>query len=118
MSRLRSRLARVIVGLAVAVGARVGITALTSADSADAATPACVAKAEFRQIRNGMTPARVTNLTGVKGRVTYSSSFGGYRLLSKEYRACVGRSYSFAHVSYSGDPGQPLKMNSKPAYWG
>jgi hypothetical protein len=118
MSHRRSRLARAVVGLTLAVGALVGTTALTSTGSADAAALPCVTKAEFRQIRKGMTPARVTNLTGVKGRVSSSFNFGGYRSLSKEYRACVGRPYSFVSVGYSADPGQPLKMNSKFAYWG
>ncbi len=118
MSHLRSRLARVVVGLALAIGALVGITAMTSASSAEAATLPCVSKSEFRQIRRGMSPAQVTNLTGVRGVVTSSFNSGGYRSVSKEYRPCVGRPYSFVDVSYSADPGQTLKVDGKFAYWG
>ena len=118
MSHLRSRLARVVVGLAVAIGALVGITAISSASSAEASTLPCVSKAVFRQIRHGMSPARVTALTGTKGQVTSSYNFGGYRSLNKEYRACVGRPYSFVDVGFSADPGQTLKVSRKFAYWG
>jgi hypothetical protein len=118
MSRLRSHFARIVVGLAVALGALVGVTALTSEDRADAAAPACVSPAEFRQIRRGMTPAQVTNLTGVRGVVTSSFNSGGYRSVSKEYRPCVGRPYSFVDVSYWANPGQALKVDGKFAYWG
>jgi hypothetical protein len=118
MSHLRTRLARIVVGLALAMGALVGVTALTSADSAEAAAPACVSPAEFRQIRRGMTPAQVTNLTGVRGVITSSFNSGGYRSVNKEYRPCVGRPWSFVDVSYWANPGQTLKVDGKFAYWG
>ena len=58
MSRLRSRLARTGVGLAVAVGALVGVTAATtSVAHADTIpnSPRCVSRNEFRRLRAGMT---------------------------------------------------------------
>jgi hypothetical protein len=108
------------VGVAAVFTALVGVLAFTGSSpaSADNGTPGCVAKAEFRQLRRGMTPTQVQRLFGTKGKTTYTSNYAGYRYVSREYRPCVGPPYSFVDVNFSANPRQALRVDGKFAYWG
>jgi len=63
MSPIRSRLARIVVGLAVAVGALVGVTTLSDSNPAQAAS-ACVTRAEWRSVHRGQRLGRVMRTLG------------------------------------------------------
>jgi hypothetical protein len=119
MSRLRPRLARVVVGLAVAVGSLVGVTAITNSTPAEAATTLpCVSKSEFRSIRDGMTQYQVAALTGTWGKIT-SESYSRYSTyISRTYRPCVGRPWSFVDVDFYAPAGRKPRVDYKYAYWG
>ena len=65
MSRIRSGLARIGVGFAVAVGATVGLTAIAgSSASAASGTPYCVTRIEYRQIHRRDTLLRAKRVWG------------------------------------------------------
>lgn len=122
MSRHRARLSRVAVALAAALAAIVGVTAVTgSAASADNGTPGCVARAEFRQARRGMTRAQIAAIFGTRGKQDYVyQGSRGYYSESREYRACTVR-YGVrgtVWVDFHRDRfGQPIALESKFAIW-
>jgi len=101
--------------LAAATLAAAGLS-VAVVGTADAAPIACVTRTEFRQVRRGMTPARVTRIFGTRGRIDLSSNIAGYRYISKDYRPCAGR-YSIVSVNFSADPGEVLRVSGKFAYW-
>jgi hypothetical protein len=112
MSRIRSRLGRVVVGFAAAAAAVVGVITVAAPQSASAyGTPGCVSQSEFGQVRNGMTRARVARVFGTDGRTAASSRYGGYRAMVRSYKGC--RQYSYISVGFSADPGEPLRVNAK-----
>jgi hypothetical protein len=112
MTRIRSKLAHVVVGLAVALGALVGVSTLTgSAAHAANGTPGCVTQTEFRMVRNGMTRPQVARVFGTDGRTAASSRYGGYRAMVRSYKGC--RQFSYISVGFMADPGQPLRVNAK-----
>jgi hypothetical protein len=118
MSHIRSRLARVAVGLAAAVAAIVGVTALAAPQSAAAyGTPGCVSRAEYRQARRGMSQAKVARIFGTTGRVSGSGDFGGYKFVNRKYRTCTSR-YGGAYLSFANDgPRTPVVLDSKFVIW-
>jgi len=118
MSRIRPRLARVVLGLAAALAAIVGAATIAAPQSASAAaTPGCVSRVEYRQARRGMTPARVARTFGTSGKVTGTGDFGGYKFANRSYRTCTSR-YGTAGVSFSNNgPRTPLVLDSKWVIW-
>ncbi len=118
MTRSRSRITRIIVGVAAAVAALVGVAAVAAPQSASAAgTPGCVSKAEYRQVHKGMTPNQVRRIFGAAGKMSSSANFDGYRYVSREYRPCNSR-YGMVYVSFSNDgPRTPVVLDSKFVVW-
>jgi hypothetical protein len=118
MSHVRSRLSRVIVGLAAAAAGIIGVTALAAPQSASAAgTPGCVSRIEYGQARKGMSPTRVANLFGTTGKVTGSGNIGGYKFVNRQYRTCTSQ-YGFVSVDFFNDgPRTPVVLDSKFVIW-
>jgi hypothetical protein len=58
-------------------------------------TPGCVSAAEYRLIKNGMTPAKVHSIFGTTGHVTTGGS-----MVTREYETCEGNSWSYVEVDY------------------
>jgi hypothetical protein len=107
---------KLILGLVAAVAVAVaGAVAAPGMASADDGSGACATRYEYRQVRNGMTPARVGSIFGTNGRITSSGNYGGYRFVNREYRPC--RKYSYVSVSFSADPGQVLTVDGKSGFW-
>jgi outer membrane protein assembly factor BamE (lipoprotein component of BamABCDE complex) len=122
MTHIRSRIVRIAVGLAAAVGALAGVTALTgSAAHADNGTPGCVARAEYRQVRRGMTRPHVTSIFGTRGTQSYVfSGSGGYYSESRNYKACTVQFgvHGIVNVTFHRDQyRQPIAVESKYAIW-
>ena len=118
MSHFRSRLSRVILGVAAAVAAVLGVVAVAAPQSASAAgTPGCVSRIEYRQARKGMSPLRVAGILGTGGKITSSGNFGGYKFVNRQYRVCTSQ-YGFVSVSFANDtPRAPVVLDSKFAIW-
>ena len=118
MSRIRPRLTRIALGLAAALAAVIGVTAIAAPQSASAAgTPGCVSRVEYRQARKGMTPNRVARIFGTAGKVTGSGDFSGYKFVNRSYRPCNSR-YGFVSVGFANDgPRTPVVLDSKFVVW-
>jgi hypothetical protein len=121
MSRIRSHLARIAVGLATAVGAVVAVTAITAVATPQSAsamsTPGCVSRTEYRQARRGMSQAQVARIFGATGKVSSRGDFGGYKFVSRTYRPCTSR-YGTVYVSFANDgPRTPVVLDSKFVVW-
>ena len=107
---------KLILGLVAAIVAAVAVAvAAPGMASANDGSGACATRDEYRQVRRGMTSARVGRIFGTNGRITSTSNYGGYRYVSREYRPC--RKYSYVSVSFSADPGEVLTVDGKSAYW-
>ncbi len=87
---------------------------------AQADTPHCVSKSEFRAVKKGWTITRVANRFDVPGRQSYfdsgSPEYDIPAYQSRDYRACSD--YSAVWLSFEKDPGQKWRVTSKSAYWG
>jgi len=63
--------------------------AVTAPANADAGSPTCITKAEWRKVHQGMSRARVQQITGVWGHITSSADYAnGTRDIDVDYRQC------------------------------
>jgi hypothetical protein len=60
-------------------------------------SPGCVSRAEFRQVKDGMTQAKVHRIFGTRGKVNYSGSGG----VGREYVTCAGDEWSYVEVDFN-----------------
>lgn len=94
-----------------------GVGATLPSAPAQAGTPGCASKREFRSIHRGDSITLVANRFDATGRVEAEGS--GWRWM--EYRACSSGDWN-VHVYYSRRPGPngvvALRVSSKSAYWG
>lgn len=82
-------------------------------------SPGCVTKAEFSQVKRGMTVDRVSRIFGTKGTTSYVY-VGTYAFsLSKEYRPCQPwTAYSEVDVSFTKNHrGEAWRVDGKSAFW-
>ena len=90
------------------------------ATPANADTPTCVSKSEFRAVQKGWSITRVANRFDRNGNQTYYDSgdpsidWPAYQ--SREYKPC--RRYSYVSVSFEKEAGDVWRVTSKSAYWG
>lgn len=105
-----------IAAAALAVTTSAPLVALAPAAHADAGSPGCVTKAEYRKVKKGMTPTQVKNRFGTNGKITSTFNFDGYRSLTREYKAC-GSKYGSVMVSFDADPRKPLRLSYKFGMW-
>lgn len=94
---------------AVATTLAVVATPILISAPAEAGTPGCVTKSEFRAVKKGWSMERVHHRLDTSGRLVSQS--GAYR--SREYRAC--RHPRFSYISLSYDHG---RLDYKSAYFG
>lgn len=83
--------------------------------SADPGTPGCVTRAEYSQVRKGMTKLAVDAEFGVRGTRQAGATSGGYRSEVWSYKTCTR--YSVVSIAYSADPGASLRLSAKSAVW-
>lgn len=83
--------------------------------SADPGTPGCVTRAEYGQVRKGMTKTAVDAEFGVRGTRQTGATSGGYRSEIWSYKACT--QYSVVSIAYSANPGASLRLSAKSAVW-
>jgi hypothetical protein len=86
--------------LAAIVTPAAAVLATTGTAHADAGSPGCVTRAEFRKVdthgRDAWTRDHVTRVFGTRGHVTSSGSGG----TSVEYATCAGDEWSYAEVDF------------------
>lgn len=74
---------------------------LAAPTSAQADTPGCVTRAEFRQVHDGMPVARVHRILDTEGHQSSVIIVGGQRHVARNYRACHRPRQSFVQVHYA-----------------
>lgn len=105
----RRSLRAVAVTGALAMGvAVVSVPAVAQAD-----TPGCVTKREFRKVHNGMSKTRIHRILDTRGKQSSIFTSGGDRYESREYRSCRAPSWSMVSVDYENN-----RVSGKFAYWG
>ena len=83
--------------------------------SADPGTPGCVTRAEYGQVRKGMTKAAVDAEFGTRGTRQSGATSGGYRSEVWSYKPCTR--YSAVSIAFSANPGASLRLSAKSAVW-
>ena len=87
---------------------------------AQADTPSCVSKTEFRAIKKGWTLQRVANRFDVPGRqssyMSGDASIDWPAWQSRDYKPCTR--YSYVSVDFEKPAGGKWRVSSKSAYWG
>ena len=111
-----NRIASLIVGTATA--AALAIAPLTVAAPAQADTPKCVSKPEFKKVQKGWAISRVHRVFDVSGKQT--SYMGGSAYYpasqSRDYKPCSSQ-YGFVSIDYEKKSGV-WKVTQKYAFWG
>lgn len=87
---------RLLIAVLLAVGG-----ALAAPAAAQAGTPGCVVRTEFRQVHDGMPLARVHRIFGTAGHQTSVIVVGGQLHVARNYRACLHPKKSFVQVHYA-----------------
>jgi hypothetical protein len=103
---------RKIIAPAVA-GLALTLTPLALAAPAEASTPGCVDRAEYRQIKKGTGIKKVHRVLNTKGRQTMS----GFGMQFRDYKACTDREYGFVSLTFERKRGAWV-LQDKFAYWG
>ena len=106
------RLSRAAVGVA---SAALVVSPLAFISPAQADTPGCVTRAEYRAVTKGMTKARVHKIFDTDGRRQAISTSGGYAFEIRSYKTCAP--YSAVSVGFEKKPGGVLRMSNKSAVW-
>lgn len=94
--------------LAAVAAAGIVAAPLAVVSPAEADSPGCVTRAEFRGVKKGWHRDRVTARFDTAGRIDFQS--GNY--VSREYRACRNPRYSSISVTFIAQ-----RVDSKSAYW-
>jgi hypothetical protein len=100
---------RILTTVAAAAVLAGGLT-MTTPDLASADTPRCVSKAEFRQVKKGMSKSRVAGIFDTAGKRDAISSGGGYTFEIRSYKSCT----RFGAVAIGFSNG---KLDNKTAIW-
>ena len=101
-----------LVGVASALIVSAGLVYAGGAP-AQADSPGCVAKIEYRNVNRGMDKANVHHRFDTYGKQFSSYVIGGDHYQSREYKPCTDRRYGFVWVDYKNG-----HVTGKAAYWG
>jgi hypothetical protein len=99
----------VVVALFVAAGFALPVA------PAQADTPGCVTRKEYRKVGQGWTKARVDRRFDTDGNRVAIASSGGFKTSVWSYRACSR--FSAVAISYDKDGTRPWKVVAKSAVW-
>lgn len=69
--------------------------------SAQADSPGCVVRAEFRRVHDGMPTARVHRIFDTAGHRSSVTVVGGQVHVARDYRACLRPRRAFVQVHYA-----------------
>src|SRR4051812_916295 len=90
-------------------------TPLVLAAPAQADTPGCVTRAEYRAVHKGYTVRHVRNIFDTWGHRDAISTSGGYGSQIRSYHTCSR--YSAVSISFSKNPGGLYRLAAKSAVW-
>jgi outer membrane protein assembly factor BamE (lipoprotein component of BamABCDE complex) len=102
---------RALLTLSVALVA----TLVPASSSQASGTPGCATHAEYKQLRKGMTHARVAHILGTSGKRESYAQSGGYAFEIRSYKACS--QFSVVTIGFDKNPGGVLKLSNKTAVW-
>jgi hypothetical protein len=94
--------------LALPLLTSVAVVGLPSVAQAD--TPGCVTRAEYRHVHKGMTKHRVAHIFDTAGKREAYATSGGYTAEIRSYKTC--RRYSAVAISYGNG-----RLDAKSAVW-
>ncbi len=103
---------------ASAASAALLVAGLGAVTPAQADTPGCVTRSEFKLVKHGSTKAKVHRVLDTTGKQTYY--YSGYgRWESREYKSCVNPRWSYVNIDYKWSRAAGAwKVDGKSAYWG
>ena len=85
------------------------------ATPAEADSPGCVTRAEYRQVHRGDTRDRVTRVFDTFGHREVHASSGGYQTEVRTYNACS--QFSVVSIAFDKNGRRPWKLSAKSAVW-
>jgi hypothetical protein len=80
------------------------------APAAQADTPGCVTRAEYRSVHKGMTKAKIARVFDTAGHRMAFATSGGYTSEIRNYKTCSP--YSVVSIGYGNG-----KLDAKSAVW-
>ncbi len=94
------------------------LSPLVAAAPAQADTPNCATKGEFKAVEKGWSKTRVANRLDIGGKQTYYFSGTKYSnaMQGRDYKPCTG-DYSYISIDFEKKKGV-WRVTSKSAYWG
>jgi hypothetical protein len=84
-----------LIPLAAAIAAALALAGVAQAD-----TPGCVTKSEYRHVHKGDSIRRVHRIFDTRGRLQEKGTSGGYPAKLRIYKACRSAPYPAVAVSY------------------
>jgi hypothetical protein len=100
-----------LIPLAVAIAAALALAGFAQAD-----TPGCVTKSEYRHVHKGDSIRRVHRIFDTRGRLQEKGTSGGYPAKLRIYKACGSPSSTVA-VQYHKKPSGVWRLAAKSAVW-
>jgi hypothetical protein len=82
---------------------------------AQADTPSCVTRKEYRKVHRGDTIKKVHRIFDIKGRQDAIAHSGGYHTQIRSYHTCS--QWSAVSVSFDRNGNNPWKLSAKSAVW-
>jgi hypothetical protein len=93
-----------------------GMTISAPAAQADPGSPGCVTRVEYNKARKGMTQSGIHAMFGTAGKRMSRATSAGYVAEVRSYPVCRSQ-FSTIAISWSSNPGQPLRLSAKSAVW-
>lgn len=84
-----------LIPLAAAIAAALALAGVAQAD-----TPGCVTKSEYRHVHKGDSIRRVHRIFDTRGRLQEKGTSGGYPAKLRIYKACRSAPYPAVAVAY------------------
>lgn len=100
-------------GLVVGLFVVAGLTLPAAPAQAD--TPGCVTRKEYRSVKKGWTKARVDRRFDTSGNRVAIASSGGFKTSVWSYKTCSR--FSAVSVSYDKHGTSPWRLAAKSAVW-
>ena len=80
--------------------------------SSPAHAAGCVTKAEYRQLRNGMSQKQVSKIFGTPGNILTQSSGFGTSIVMRDYKTCSPYRYGSVSIMFTNN-----RLDTKSALW-
>jgi hypothetical protein len=101
---------------AIILAALVSFAVIAPMAPANADTPSCVSRSEYRKVRNNMAMAKVHRIFDVNGRRESIAHAGRFHAQVRSYNGCG--QWSFVSIAFDKTGSNPWKLSAKSAVWG